>query len=150
MTTIRLWLGGIALALTVLALPSAARAESDTLYGALVMATNVEHPTEAPAEIKAQADNLRSIFGYNQFSILGQRRKAVVAGTEDWLISSPKFFLRVDTKMPVPGGYALGLQLFREKKLLTEAQVKLTRTAPLFIRGPLIAKGQLIIVLMIQ
>lgn len=134
----------------LLALPTTARAQGDTLYGALVMASNVEHPAEAPPAIRPEADNLRAVFGYNDFVILGQKRKPMVDGTDDWLVSSPKFFLRVDTKKPVPGGYALALQLFCEKRIIAQARAKLTRETPLFIRGPMVARGQLIILLKIQ
>jgi hypothetical protein len=136
--------------LGALASPRAdACAEGDTLYGALIVATNAEHPSEAPPEIRDQAENLRAVFGYNQFRLLGHDRKAVPTGTEDWLVTSPKFFLRVDTKTPLPGGYTLGLQLLQEKRVLANAEVKLKRNSPLFIRGPLVGEGQLIILLMV-
>jgi hypothetical protein len=131
------------------AAPLAVRAESDTLYAALVMATNEEKPAQPPPELREQAENLHAVFGYNQFRLLSQKHKKVPTGTEDWLVSSPKFFLRVDTKNPVPGGYALKLQLLQEKRVLAEADVKLRHDNPLFIRGPLVAEGQLIIVLMV-
>ncbi len=136
--------------MALLAAAPAVRAQGDTLYGALVMASNVEHPAESPLEIAPELENLRTVFGYNQFVILGQKRKAVVQGTEDWLVSSPEFFLRVDTRTPVPGGYALGLQLFREKRVLAQARVNLTRGNPLFIRGPMVARGQLVVLLKVQ
>lgn len=136
--------------LFLLLAPLAARAQGDTLYGALVLANNAEHPAEPPPEIRPELENLRTVFGYNEFVILGQKRKPVLDGTEDWLVSSPKFFLRVDTRNPIPGGYAMSLQLFREKRVIAEARAKLTRDTPLFIRGPMVAKGQLIILLKIQ
>lgn len=128
---------------------AAAWAQGDTLYGALVMASNVEHPAEAPLEIRSELEDLRAVFGYNEFIILGQKQKPVLDGTEDWLVSSPKFFLRIDTKNPIPGGYAMGLQLFSEKKVIAQARAKLTRENALFIRGPMVAQGQLIILLKI-
>lgn len=114
------------------------------------MASNVEHPAEAPPAIRPEVENLRAVFGYNEFVILGEKRKSMLDGTEDWLVSSPKFFLRVDTRNPIPGGYAMALQLFGEKKVIARAQANLTRESPLFIRGPMMAKGQLIILLKIQ
>lgn len=143
------WLGGLVL-LSAFAGKTAARAQGDTLYGALVMASNVEHPAEPPPEIRPELENLRAVFGYNEFVTLGQTRKPVLDGTEDWLVSSPKFFLRVDTKNPAPGGYALALQLFREDRVIARAKVRLARDSPLFIRGPMVARGQLIILLKIQ
>lgn len=127
----------------------AARPSGDVLWGALVLATNAEHPTPPPEELRSQAANLHTVFGYNQFRLLGQKRKEVPTGTEDWLVSSRQFFLRVDTKNPLPGGYAVGLQLVKENKVLVEAETKLERDRPLFIRGPFVEKGQLLIVLMV-
>lgn len=137
------------LTLTAAVLTSTARAEGDVLYGALILATNAEHPTPPPDELKTQAASLRAVFGYNQFRLLGQKRKAVPTGREDWLVPSRKFFLRVDTKSPVPGGYALGLDLLQEERVVVQADVKLNRARPLFIRGPFVGQGQLIILLMV-
>jgi hypothetical protein len=142
-------LSGILLLLATCAFPSRARAQGDVLYGALVLATNADHPAEPPPELRSQAANLRAVFGYNQFRLLGQKRKAVPTGTEDWLVSSPQFFLRVNTKNPVPGGYAVNLQLLKENKILVEADTNLQRNRPLFIRGPFVGQGQLIILLMV-
>jgi hypothetical protein len=140
---------GFCLLLALLALPPRAAAQGDVLYGALVLATNADHPEPVPEELRSQAANLRTVFGYNQFRLLGQKRKAVPTGTEDWLVSSPQFFLRVDTKHPVPGGYAVNLQLLKENKVLVEADTNLERNRPLFIRGPFVGQGQLIILLMV-
>ena len=132
-----------------LTLPPPVLAQGDVLYGALVLATNADHPAPVPEELRSQAGNLRMVFGYNQFRVLGQKRKAVPTGNEDWLVSSPQFFLRVDTKNPVAGGYAVDLQLLKENKVLVEAETDLKRDRPLFIRGPFVGQGQLIILLMV-
>ena len=126
-------------------------AQGDTLYGALIMATNNDdHPAPVPPELRGQAANLESVFGYNEFRVVGQKHKALTTGTEDWLVSGRHFFLKIDTKNPVMGGYALGLQLLKEKQVLVEADVKLSRERPLFIRGPFVGQGQLIILLMVE
>ncbi len=140
---------GLCVVVLALACPRPASAQGDVLYGALVMATNADHPEPPPEELRTQAANLHTVFGYNQFRLLGQKRKAVPTGKEDWLVSSREFFLRVDTKNPVPGGYAIGLQLLKENKVLVEAETKLERDRPLFIRGPFVGQGQLIILLMV-
>lgn len=126
-----------------------ARAEGDVLYGALLMATTEEQPAPIAPELKTQAESLETVFGYNQYRILGQKRKTVTKGTEDWLVPSRKFFLRVDTKSSLPNGYALGLQLLRDDKIIVSADVKLSRERPLYIRGPFVGEGQLIILLMV-
>ncbi len=145
------WLAIRVFCLTVLLLLGArhARAEGDTLYGALILATNAEHPAPVPEELRTQAANLHTVFGYNEFRVVGQRRKLVTKGTEDWLVPSRQFFLRVDTKNPVAGGYALGLELLKEDRVIVEADVKLNRERPLFIRGPFVGQGQLLILLMV-
>ena len=125
----------------------AAHAEGDVLYGALIMATKVEHPTPPPEELHTQAASLQAVFGYNQFRLLGQKREAVTRGTEDWLVPSKQFFLRVDTKNPVPDGYLLGLELKREDRTIVSADVNLSRKRPLYIRGPFVGEGQLLILL---
>ena len=126
-----------------------AQAEGDVLYGALILATKVEHPAAPPEELRTQAANLQTVFGYNQFRLLGQKRKTVETGTEDWLVSSRKFFLRVDTKNPVENGYALGLELLRDDRPIVSADVNLNRQRPLYIRGPFVGEGQLLILLMV-
>ena len=154
----KLWLPRFTLAALaaclLLALPGtggvpSAHAEGDVLYGALIMATKVEHPVAPPEELRTQAANLQTVFGYNQFRLLGQKRKKVETGTEDWLVSSRKFFLRVDTKNPVENGYALGLELLRDDRPIVSADVNLSRERPLYIRGPFVGEGQLLILLMV-
>ena len=140
---------GLWLALTGgFGVPSA-RADGDVLYGALILATKVEHPTPPPDEIRTQAANLQAVFGYNQFRLVGHERKTVASGTEDWLVTSRQFFLRVDTKNPVPNGYALGLELKRDDHVIVSADVNLNRQRPLYIRGPFVGEGQLLILLMV-
>ena len=126
-----------------------ARGQGDTLFGALILATTSDHPAPAPEELRGQIENLKTVFGYNEFRLLGQKSKTVPTGTEDWLVPSRQFFLRVDTKNPLPNGYALGLILLRENRVLVQADVKLCRDQALFIRGPLVGQGQLIILLMV-
>lgn len=129
--------------------PRANAGDQDVLYGALIMATNAEKPAPPPEELRTQETNLKAVFGYNQFRILGQKRETVATGTEDWLVPSRQFFLRVDTKSPVQNGYALGLQLRRDDHVLVAADVKLSRERPLYIRGPFVGEGQLLILLMV-
>ena len=77
-------------------------------------------------------------------------RKASPAAREDWQVSSRRFSLHVNIRSPIPGGYSLGLQLDNEKRMLVAADVKLSRASPLFIRGPMVGQGQLVIVLVLM
>ena len=122
----------------------------DVLYGALILATRSDdpRPAELPAPLRPLAKQL-GVFGYNQFQVLGEKRAAVPTGTEDWLVPSRQFFLRVDTRnrLPEGDGYQLDLQLFQHDRPLTTVDCRLRRERPLFIRGPLVGAGQLIILL---
>ena len=118
----------------------------DMLYGALVLATKSEHPQPTPKALEPQVENLKKIFGYNDFRLLGEK-KTMATGKEDWLVPSPQFILTVDTKNKIIGGYALALQLLEENRVVVQADVKLKCGRPLFIRGPFVGDGQILILL---
>ena len=121
--------------------------DGDVLYGALVMATRSDHPQPPPDALKSEAGDMEKIFGYNEFRVLGEKKKAVPTGQEDWLVASRQFILNVDTLKKITGGYALALQLREEDRVLIGADVKLRRDHPLFIRGPFVGEGQILILL---
>lgn len=99
--------------LTVHAQQPVPAGDSDVLYGALVLATKSEHPQPTPEALKGEAEDMQKIFGYNEFQLLGEKKKAVPTGQEDWLVASRQFILNVDTQKKIAGGYALALQLRR-------------------------------------
>jgi hypothetical protein len=124
---------------------------SQTVWSALVVASNVAQPEEAPIELRKLESTLKELFGYNQYIVIGQTRKAVVTGSEDWMAQSKYFSLHVDSKQGNDKtGYILDLKLFREKNLLLETETKLTKESPLVIRGPQVGDGQLILLLVVQ
>ena len=124
---------------------------SQTVWSALVIANNVAHPEETPAELRKLEGTLKELFGYNQYSVIGQSRKALVTGSEDWMAQSKYFALHVDSKQGNDKtGYLLDLKLFQEKNLLLETETKLTKESPLIIRGPSVGDGQLILLLVVQ
>ncbi len=91
------------------------------------------------------------MFGYNQFTVIGQSRKSLVTGSEDWMAQSKYFALHVDSKQGNDkDGYVLDLKLFQEKNLLLETETKLTKESPLIIKGPLVGDGQLILLLVVR
>ena len=140
---------GISLALMVVR--TNAVGASETVWSALVVANNVAQPEEAPVELKKLESTLKELFGYNQYTVIGQTRKAVVTGSEDWMAQSKYFSLHVDSKQGNDKtGYVLDLKLFREKNLLLETETKLTKQSPLVIRGPQVGDGQLILLLVVQ
>jgi hypothetical protein len=124
---------------------------SQTVWSGLVIANNVAQPEETPMELKRLEETLKELFGYNQFSVIGQSKKAVVTGSEDWLAQSKYFSLHVDSKEGNDKtGYRLDLKLYQEKNLLLETEAKLSKASPLIIKGPLVGDGQLILLLVVQ
>lgn len=140
------------LGIFVLMLASVAplQAASRTVWSGLVMANNVETPDAIPAELNPLEGTLKNLFGYNQFKVIGQSRKSLVSGSEDWLASSKYFALHVDSKRSNEAGYLLTLKLFQEKNLLLETDAKLSKASPLVIKGPQVGDGQLLLVLVVQ
>jgi hypothetical protein len=140
---------GICLALT-LGSTEGARA-SQTVWSGLVIATNTSQPEPLPAELTKMESTLKELFGYNQFTVIGQSRKSLVTGSEDWLAQSKYFSLHVDSREGSDrAGYRLDLKLFQEKSLLLETEAKLSKASPLIIKGPLVGNGQLLLVLVVQ
>ena len=139
---------GVSLAL-ILGGVASARA-SQMVWSGLVMANNVAQPDEIPPELNRIEGTLKALFGYNQFKVIGQSRKTLVTGSEDWLASSKYFSLHVDSKGETNAGYLLNLKLFQEKNLLLETEAKLSKASPLVIKGPQVGDGQLLLVLVVQ
>ena len=127
-----------------------AQAAARTVWSGLVIANNVEMPEPIPPELNSMEGTLKSLFGYNQFKVIGQSRKALVSGSEDWLASSKYFSLHVDSKGSNNAGYVLTLKQFQEKNLLLETDAKLSKASPLVIKGPQVGDGQLLLVLVVQ
>jgi len=124
---------------------------SQTVWSGLVIANNVAQPEETPIELKRVEGTLKELFGYNQFSVIGQSKKALVTGSEDWMAQSKYFSLHVDSKEGNDkAGYRLDLKLYQEKSLLLETEAKLSKASPLIIRGPQVGDGQLILLLVVQ
>ena len=53
---------------------------------------------QIPPELNRIEGTLKAWFGYNQFKVIGQSRKTLVTGSEDWLAASKYFSLHVDSK----------------------------------------------------
>src|SRR5436190_9727896 len=120
------------------------------VWSGLVMANNVAQPDKIPPELNRIEGSLKSWFGYNQFKVIGQSKKTLVTGSEDWLATSKYFSLNVDSKGETHGGYLLNLKLFQEKSVLLEAEAKLSKSCPLVIKGPQVGDGQLLLVLVVH
>jgi hypothetical protein len=123
---------------------------AETVWSGLVIAENVAQPQPIPSELTRIEQPLKHLFGYNQFQVIGQSRKALKTGQEDWLATSKFFGLHVNARGESEAGYVLNLKLYKEKELLLETDAKLSRRSPLVIKGPQIGGGQLLLVLVVQ
>jgi hypothetical protein len=137
----------LALAASAGAIPAHA---AEIVWSGLVIAENVPEPSPIPSELSGIEQTLKELFGYNQFQVIGQSRKRLKTGEEDWLASSKYFALHVDARGESETGYAVNLKLYKEKELLLETDTKLSKQSPLVIKGPLVGNGQLLLVLMVE
>ena len=75
------------------------------VWSGLVVATNAARPRPAPAEVYGLDRTLQRTFGYNQFEVIGQSRKALQSGEANWLAVSKHFSLHVDPRGVSSDGY---------------------------------------------
>ncbi|HEY2102896.1 MAG TPA: hypothetical protein VGH08_06555 [Chthoniobacterales bacterium] len=127
----------------------AIRAEQ-TVWSGIIVASNSGPPDATAAELVPLEGTLRQVFGYNRFHLIGEARKVLKSGEEDWLATTKYFALRVDARGQKAGAYVLNLKLFQENKMLLETNAQLSKASPLVIRGPQIGDGELVIVLVVQ
>jgi hypothetical protein len=120
------------------------------IWTALILATDVEKPKPAPAELKAYSAKIERIFGYNQLEIIGSATKTIDEDFERWLVPSQNFWLCAKAKRAGGSQYLLDLSLYQDKRRLVDTQAKLGANSPLLIRGPMHVRGQLIIMLQVQ
>jgi hypothetical protein len=137
-------------AIIALGVSAATASAAEVVWSGLVIAQNAPDPQPVPAELARFEKTLKELFGYNQFEVIGQSRKTLKTGQEDWLASSKYFGLRVDARGVNQAGYEVNLKLFQEKELLLETETKLSKRSPLVIKGPQIGGGQLLLVLVVQ
>jgi hypothetical protein len=123
---------------------------AENVWSGLVVATNNAHPQPPPPEMRRFADTLRRTFGYRQFSLIGQSRKTLNSGEENWLARSKHFSLHVDARGATQDGYRLKLTLFQDRHVLLETDATLKKSSPLVIKGPQIGNGQLLLLLIVQ
>jgi hypothetical protein len=134
--------------------PRKPEVKHDRIWSGVILATSVTTPKAPPAELVEYIPRLKHIFGYNQFELKATETEEIDELTENWLVPTPILPLSVTARRAVSkearGGYLLNLKIFQEKRPIVDSEVKLAPGSPLFIRGPLYGKGQLIIVLQVQ
>lgn len=126
-------------------------AAEDNLWSAVLIASNEKQPKETPPQLGLSSERLKRVLGYNQFEILGAATTTIADKVERTLSPTEHFSLtlkaRRSTAKAARGGYMLDLELFHDKKQLVETEARLAPDSPLFIRGPMHARGQILIVL---
>jgi hypothetical protein len=124
---------------------------AETVWSGLVIANNAAKPEPPSPELTYLEETLKDWFGYNQYKVIGQSRRVLVTGSEDWLAQSKYFSLHVDSKEGNDKtGYRVNLKLFQESSLLLELEAKLSKGHPIILKGPQVGDGQLLLVLVVQ
>jgi hypothetical protein len=132
---------------SVVAFGAAASAD-EHVWSAVVLASNAkkgESPRPPPSELAPFVPKLAKFFGYDQFEILGSATKTMDEQTERWLVPTQNFWLSANATRQ-NGGYRLRLEFFHDKRRLVETDAVLGPKSPLFVRGPVHPRGQLLVV----
>lgn len=142
--TLLLWLG-------VLSLPAVA---GDRIWSAVLVASNVDKPKPPPVELRAVAPRLQRVFGYNQFEVVGKATAEVSDGAKLSLKPTKTFWLDLQARRAsikeARGGYLLNLRLHQDDRALVDTVTLIAPGSPIFFRGPLCSRGQVIVVLQVQ
>lgn len=134
----------------LLAVVTTMAVRADDVWSALVLATN-EHPAKpAPKDLAHYVAGLKTVFGYNTFYLLGDKKKQIRKGDEQWIVPTKKVFLKLRCVDRTAGTYKVHLELYLGKQLIVTSEVKLARGAPLYIRGPAWGHGRLIFILEVR
>lgn len=121
--------------------------DSGQLWGALVYAADEGlMPGGMPPELRRHSRALARVFGYRQYEIVGQQVSSVVAADESWLLPGGDFSVAVRRLDGAGSRWRGELQLYQGRRLLVRTEVELASGAPIFVRGPLYRRGQLILV----
>jgi hypothetical protein len=129
--------------------PAHARAD-EHIWSALVLASKVDKPKPPPVELAKIGPKIQQIFGCNQVELVGSATKTIDEDLEHWLVPTQNFWLCVKSKRKAETAYTLDLSIYQDKRCIVQTQAKLGPNSPLLIRGPMHARGQLVIVLQVQ
>jgi len=134
----------------LLFLSAAGLQAGDRIWSALVLANNEKPARPVPANLADFAPTIRKVFGYNSLYLLGDKKRDLVSGEEEWLVPSKDSFFKVQVLAQKPTYYELRIELYRGKKLLVTSDARIAKDAPLYIRGPQWGGGQLVFLLEVQ
>lgn len=141
------WIFAVIL-LTWISCEQTASAE-DRIWSALLLASNVETPKKPMPEVARFSGAVNKVFGYNQVELIGSATQTIDEQCERWLVPTKNFWFGLKAKKIQDDNYLLDVTLFHDKRQLVEAHARLGPASPLFIRGPMHARGQLLIVLQV-
>jgi hypothetical protein len=136
--------------LLIMAFAGADAAAGDRIWSALALATVEAPAAPVPRALSGVAPTINEIFGYNSLYLLGEKKRDLFDGSEEWLIPSKQFFFKIQCLSQELTFYLVRIELYREKNLLLTTEAKLAKEAPLYIRGPQWGRGLLIFVLEVR
>ena len=88
--------GAVAVAVLLLTIGmQGAKAGGDRIWSALLLATKEDPPGPVPKALEKFAPSIRKIFGYNSLYLLGEKKRDLISGGEEWLVPSKEFFFKV-------------------------------------------------------
>ena len=122
----------------------------DSIWSGVVLATKAPEAAPPPKALATIDKQLKTIFGYNHFELLGEHLEQIDEPDERWLIPNKVICLRVMAKHDGGKTYRLKLQLFQRTKILASFDAKVDASCPLVIRGPLNGTGQLLFILRVE
>jgi hypothetical protein len=127
---------------------------ADKIWSAVLLASNATQPKPVPAELKPVAARLERVFGCNQFELIGSATAELEDGSEQTLKPTKTFWLNLKARRAsikeARGGYLLNLQLMQNERTLVDTVTLIAPGSPLFFRGPMHARGQVLVVLQVQ
>ncbi len=123
---------------------------ADRIWTGLVLATTEEPPKPPSEGLEPYVDQIHEVFGYNTYYLLEDDKEKILAGTEEWVVPTKRFFLKMRVRGRTEAAYQVGLELYADDRFILTSDVELARDAPLFIRGPQWGKGRLIFILEVR
>ncbi len=120
----------------------------EKVWSAVVLASNVSkggRPAEVAPELAPYVAKLSKFFGYDQFEVLGSATRNMDGQTERWLVPTRNFWVCAKTTREGEK-YRLKMEFFHDNRRILQTEAMLGPKSPLFIRGPMHARGQLIVV----
>ena len=103
-------------------------------------------PSDVASDLKQFLDAKEDVLAvYGQYEMLGSATKAMDGATKRLLVPMNNF--EVNALATREGsGYRVNMEFFHDKRSLVKTEAKLAPGSPVFVRGPMHVRGQIIIV----